>query len=88
MVQARLLRHFVLRNDRERRNGTISGREDGYIRLVGAGFSGTGCLGDEAARQGFRLYPRMKLHINLLSVIHKIEGLEIPSGKSSPLEFC
>jgi len=30
----------------------------------------------------------MKLHINLLSVIRKIEGLEIPLGKSSPLEFC
>jgi hypothetical protein len=28
-------------------------------------------------------------HINLLSVIHKIEGLEIPTpGKSSPSEFC
>jgi hypothetical protein len=25
---------------------------------------------------------------HLLSVILKIEGLEIPSGKSSPLEFC
>jgi hypothetical protein len=28
------------------------------------------------------------LHNCVLSVIHKIEGLEILVGKSSPLEFC
>ncbi|MDH4270255.1 MAG: hypothetical protein OEV52_08165, partial [Dehalococcoidia bacterium] len=28
----------------------FSGREDGHNRLVGAGFSGTGCPGDEAPR--------------------------------------
>ena len=29
----------------------FSDREDGHGRIVGAGFSVTGCIGDEAARQ-------------------------------------
>jgi hypothetical protein len=34
------------------------------------------------------MWVRLELHESVLSVIHKIEGLEILLGKSSPLEFC
>jgi len=47
----------------------------------------TGCMGDEARPQRSRVYLSVKLHIDLLSMNRKIEGLEIPSGKSSLLEF-
>lgn len=36
----------------ERRFMCHSGRDDGHCRLAGAGFHGTGCLGDEAEIQG------------------------------------
>jgi len=64
-----------------------SGREDRHSRLAGADFSGIGCIGKEESKWRARVFLMVKLHKNLLSVIRKIEGLEIPPGKSSPLEF-
>jgi hypothetical protein len=45
-------------------------------------------IGSEVARQKSTVSLRLGLHNHLLSVIRKIEGLEIPSGKSSPSELC
>ena len=39
-----------------------SHRENSHSRLVGAGFSGAGVLGDKAARQRSRVYLRVELH--------------------------
>ena len=51
---------------RTERGGVFSRREDGPSRLVGAGFNGTGYMGNEAARQRSRVYARANLH-NCLS---------------------
>jgi hypothetical protein len=42
-----------------------SSRDDGYSRLVGAGFSGTGDMGNETARQRSRIHLGVKSHKNL-----------------------
>ena len=42
-----------------------SGRDDGHSRLAGTGFHGTGCLGNEAAKQRSRVHLRVRLHISL-----------------------
>ena len=42
------------------RRGAFSGGEGGHSRIVGAGFSGTGSLGNEAARQKSRVYLKLK----------------------------
>jgi hypothetical protein len=47
------------------RGTAFSGQEDSHSKLVGAGFSGTGCMGDEAVRQRYRAHLRVKLHISL-----------------------
>jgi len=41
------------------------GLEDDCSRLVGAGFSGTGCMDDEATPQRSRVFLRVKLPISL-----------------------
>jgi len=44
---------------------------------------------DKAAKQKSRVQLKVKLHKNLLSVICKVRGLDIPiPGISSPPEFC
>jgi hypothetical protein len=64
---------------------TSSYGEDDHSRIVGAGFSGAGCLGDEATPQRSRVYLQMGLHISLLSVMCKIKGLGYPdTGNIQP----
>jgi hypothetical protein len=49
-----------------KRGRAFSGGEDDYSRIVGADFSGAGCMGDEATSQRFRVYLRVTLHISLV----------------------
>jgi hypothetical protein len=51
------------------RGRAFSGREDSYSRLVGAGSSGAGYMGNEAARQRSKVYLKVKLHISLLCYV-------------------
>jgi len=51
-----------------------SGREDSHSRFTGTGFSVTGCLGKEAAKQSSRVYLRVKLNTCLECVA---EGVSV-----------
>ena len=58
----------------------LSPREDSYSELIGAGFSGAGCMGNEATRQRSKVYLRVKLHKNLECVTDRMEGLGYPDA--------